>query len=177
MKFWIIKLSVAAASALLATVASAATFTIPDTGVSFDAPAGFTQLTAEEIGNKYLSNRAPTFVVGNARRTTTIAADLKPTELPKDKLAEVQASFEKVFDRIIPGIDWKERKLMDLQGQQWIFLEMTSRAVDTDIHNIMLVTPHKGKMLVFNFNSTKGEFPAVEKDLRKSLQSISLGNP
>lgn len=30
-------------------------------------------------------------------------------------------------------------------------------------------------MLVFNFNSTKSEFPAVEKELRKSLQTISVG--
>jgi len=174
MTSWIATLCLAAASALTATAASAATFTIPDAGVSFNAPEGFTQLTAEEIGNKYPSNRAPNFVVGNARRTTTIAFDLKPQGLPKDKLPQAKASFETLFDRIIPGIEWKEKKLLDMQGQQWIYFEMTSRAIDTDIYNIMMVTPHRGKMLVFNFNSTKSEFPSVEKELRKSLQTISV---
>lgn len=175
MTSWIATLCLAAATAFTATAAGAATFTIPDTGVSFDAPEGYTPLTAEEIGNKYPSNRGPTFVVGNARRSTTIAFDLKPQNLPKDKLPQVKATFETLFDRIIPGIDWKEKKLIDMQGQQWIYFEMTSRAIDTDIYNIMLVTPHRGKMLVFNFNSTKGEFPTVEKELRKSVQTIAVG--
>ncbi|WP_028605053.1 hypothetical protein [Ottowia thiooxydans] len=176
MKSWIATLCLAMASALAGTAVNAATFTVPGTNVSFNAPSGFTPLTADEISQKYPSNRAPSFVVGNARRTTTIAADLKPNELPKDKLPQVQASFESVFERVVPGIDWKEKKLIDMKGQQWIFFEMTSRAVDSDIYNIMLITPHQGKMLVFNFNSTKSEFPAVEKELRKSLQSIALGS-
>lgn len=29
-------------------------------------------------------------------------------------------------------------------------------------------------MLVFNFNSTKSEFPLVEKELRKSVQTIAV---
>ncbi len=51
---------------------------------------------------------------------------------------------------------------------------MMSRAVDTDIHNIMLVTPFRGGMLMFNFNSTREEFPRMEGALRRSLESISL---
>jgi hypothetical protein len=149
-------------------------FSLPQGGVTLNAPDGFTQLSPEEIAAKYPSARRPSFVVGNARRTTTIAMDLKPHTLPPEKLPEVKASFEKLFDRIVPGIEWKERKLIDMQGQQWIYFEMTSRAVDTDIYNIMLVTPHRGKMLVFNFNSTKGEFPQVESELRKSIQTIAL---
>lgn len=176
MKNWIATLSLAAViSALWTTTAvSAATFEIPDTGVSFKAPEGFTKLTSEEIGTKYASGRAPTFVAGNAQRTTTIAFDLKPQALTKDKLPQVKASFETLFDRVIPRIDWKQKKLIDMQGQQWIYLEMTSRANEADIYNIMLVTPHRGKMLVFNLNSTKGDFPAVEKELRKSLETIAV---
>ena len=59
-------------------------------------------------------------------------------------------------------------------GQQWIYLEMSSRAIDTDIHNIMLITPLQGKMLIFNFNSTKAEFPKVEAELRASINSIAF---
>lgn len=174
MKSWIATLCLAAASALAATTASAATFTIPDAGVSFSAPEGFTALTPEEIGSKYTTNRSPAVILGNARRTTTIAFDLKPQNLTQEKLPQVKASFEALFDRIIPGIDWKQKKLIDMQGQQWIYLEMTSRARDTDIYNIVLITPHRGKMLVFNLDSTKSEFPAVEKELRKSLQTIAV---
>ena len=53
-------------------------------------------------------------------------------------------------------------------------MEMTSNAVDTDIHNIMMLTGIDGKMLVFNFNSTREDFPRYEEELRKSLNSIEL---
>lgn len=167
-------LFIALAIGLSAFQINAATFSLPNVGVSFDAPEGYTELTPSEIASKYPSNRAPAFVVGNVRRTTNIAYDLKQNALPADKLPEVKAFFEAMFERIIPGIEWKQKKLIDMQGQQWIYLEMTSRAIDTDIHNIMLITPLQGKMLVFNFNSTKGEFPAVEAALRKSMETISL---
>ena len=174
MKNWIATLCLAAGAAATAPMAWAATFEIPDAGVSFKAPEGFTELTSEEIGAKYASGRAPTFVAGNAQRTTTIALELKPQALTKDKLPHVNASFETLFDRVIPRIDWKQKKLIDMQGQQWIYLEMTSRASEADIYNIMLVTPHRGRMLVLNLNSTKSDFPAVEKELRKSLETIAV---
>ncbi len=90
--------------------ASAARFSIPDAGVSFDAPEGFTQLTQQEILSKYPSGRAPAFVVGDERRTTTIAYDVKPDSLPPDKLVEAKASFEQLFERIIPGLDGKKER-------------------------------------------------------------------
>jgi hypothetical protein len=38
----------------------------------------------------------------------------------------------------------------------------------------MLITGVKDQMLVFNFNSTKQEFPAVEAALRASMRSIRM---
>ena len=119
---------------------------IPETTVSFEPPAGFTALTREEIAAKYPRGSGPGFVVGNQARTTSI-----------------------------PGLVWKERKLIGMGGQRWVFLEMTSTAVDTDIHNIMVITPHAGKLLMFNFNSTREEFADVEASLRRSIESITLG--
>jgi hypothetical protein len=149
-------------------------FSIPEGGVTFNAPDGFTLLSKEEISLKYPTSRPPSLVVGNKARTTTIAYDLKPESIPPDKLPEVKAAFEKLFERIIPKIVWKERVIKNLENQQWIYLEFTSQAIDTRIHNIMLITPLRGKMLVFNFNSTKEEFPIIESKLRKSLNSIKL---
>jgi hypothetical protein len=54
---------------------------------------------------------------------------------------------------------------------------MTSEAKDTDIHNIMLMTPQQSGFLVFNFNSTREEFPAVEAELRKAIESIRRSPP
>ncbi len=83
-------------------------------------------------------------------------------------------SFEKTFSRMIPGIEWKEKRILNLADREWIFLEMTSNAIDTDIYNILLVTNYGKEMLVFNFNSTKEDFPKYEKLLRQSVESIKI---
>ena len=142
--------------------------------VTFEAPEGFKKLAQDVIDKKWPSKRGPAFVVGNEAATTTIAYDIKPFKVPADELPKVQKSFTDQFSRIIPGIAWKKNKIIKLAGRNWIYLEMTSNAVDTDIYNMMLVTGYEGKMLVFNFNSTKEEFPQYEKRLRKSLNSISF---
>lgn len=149
-------------------------FTITGSGVSFDAPAGFTRLSQDEIDLKYQAKLAPAFVVGNERRTTTIAYDLRPQELSPDHLNQDKQAFEKIFERSIPGLIWKDRKIITLQNQRWIYFEMTSQAIDSDIHNIMLITPHKGKMLLFNFNSTVDDYKKFENVFKKSIQSITL---
>lgn len=147
---------------------------VGDTEVTFEPPAGFKPLSKEIIAAKWPTNRAPAFVVGNESASTTVAYDLKPHLLPQDKLEEAKAAFTQLFDRIIPGIEWKKNEIIEHAGQKWISMEMTSNAIDTDVHNIMLVTGYKDRMLVFNFNSTKKDFPKFEDSLRESLKSIKL---
>jgi len=155
-------------------VSSAETVTIPGTSISFDAPSEFKPLPKEIIDIKYPSSRSPRYVAGNESASTTIAYDLKPHNIPKDKLKEVQESFTSLFSRMIPGIQWKKNEIIRKDGTDWIYMEMTSNAIDTEIYNMMLVTGYENQMLVFNFNSTKKDFPKYEAQLRKSIESISL---
>jgi len=144
------------------------------TEVTFEAPEDFKPLGEELIALKWPTNRAPAYVVGTLNGSTTVAYDLKPNKVSQKDLPDLQKTFTQVFNRIIPGIQWKKNEIIQLSGQKWIMIEMTSNAVDTDIYNIMLVTGYEGKMLVFNFNSTKEDFPKYEAKLRKSLRSITL---
>lgn len=164
------------AAALLASFALQAQtkLTLPNSTVSFEAPDGFTQLSAEEIALKYPRGNPPKQVTGDARRTTSIAYDLKNNRLPESELEKGLAFFSDNLGKMIHGLVWKRKEIIELEGKRWIYLEMTSTAIDTDIHNIMLVTPHEGKMLMFNFNSTKEEFAKNELALRASLASIRL---
>ncbi|KXO08343.1 hypothetical protein AKG98_1942 [Moritella sp. JT01] len=75
---------------------------------------------------------------------------------------------------MIPGVEWKKKEIIELSGKKWVYLEMFSNAIDTEIHNIMLITSYGKEMLIFNFNSAKGEFPKYEDKLRASIQSIQL---
>ena len=147
---------------------------IGDTKVTFIPPAEFKKLPQRIIDLKWPNNRAPKYVVGNETASTTVAYDLKPNNIPQEHLAEIQKTFTDIFNRAVPGIQWKKNEIITHSGQKWIFLEMTSNAIDTDIHNIMMLTGYNGKMLIFNFNSTKEDFVKYEEQLRVSLKSIKL---
>lgn len=163
--------------ALAPCVAAAETFQVDGAACRFEAPRGFTPLTKEEIAAKFPSTRAPVSVVGNARRTTTVAYELKPDRLAPEQLPEAKQAFEQIFERVVPGLRWTKRDLVTMRGQAWIHFEFTSRAVDTDIHNIMLATSRAGRMLVFNYNATAADFAVMEADLRASIRSIRLAPP
>jgi len=153
---------------------SAEVITLDAGAIRFEAPEGFKPVPQEIIDLKYPSSRAPKYVIGNESAATTIAYDLKPNNIPQEKIDEARGAFTEMFSRMIPGLQWKENKTITLAGQKWGYLEMTTTAVDTDIYNIMLFTGHKGQMLVFNFNSTKEQFPKYEQSLRKAVESIQI---
>jgi hypothetical protein len=154
--------------------------TVSFDGVSFDAPEGFRPLTREEIAIKYPRAGAPDFVLGNIDpkgnidATTSIAYGFREIPIREDQLDDAKNDIEKTFEKMIPGLQWNERKLIEINDKRWIYLELSSAAIGTDIHNIILATSYQGKLLVFNFNSTKEEFPSVEAALRKSIASITL---
>ncbi|MEX1168047.1 MAG: hypothetical protein WEK74_14500 [Hydrogenophaga sp.] len=147
---------------------------VADSKASFEPPPGFGPVPQAIIDAKWPGNRAPRFVVGNERATTTVAYDLKPNTVPQDKLPEVQKAFTGLMERVVPGLRWVRNEIIEQAGQRWLYLELTSNAVDTDIHNMMLITGLGGQMLVFNFNSTKEEFPKLETALRASMRSIAI---
>ncbi len=148
--------------------------TLDGGAISFEAPEGFKPLPQEIIDLKYPSSRAPKQVIGNESAATTIAYDLKPNDIPQEKIDEAREAFSQMFPKMIPGLEWKENKVITIDGRKWGYLEMTTSAVDTDIYNIMLFTGYKGQMLVFNFNSTKAEFPKYESALREAVDSIKV---
>jgi len=167
-------LTVTFALILLSSALFADPIKVGDTDVTFEAPEGFQPWSKAMISTKWPTNRPPAYAVGIPSGSTTIAYDLKPNNISQEELPKAQKSFTQLFERLIPGINWKKNEIIEHSGQKWLLMEMTSNAIDTDIYNIMLLTGFKDKMLVFNFNSTKKDFPKYEAELRKSLQSVKL---
>jgi hypothetical protein len=153
---------------------TAKTISIPDTGITFEAPNDFTTLTTDEIAMRYPRSRPPKFALGNEQRTTAIAYDLTSTPLSLEKLPEIKPFLESFFEKNFAGIAWIKKEIVSIQGQPWIYLESTHTEEDDEFHNIILITSLRGKMLRASFSSTTEEFPKVEQTLRNSIQSIVL---
>ncbi len=154
--------------------AQAKTITLEYGRIVFDVPDDFQPLTTKISESESLSSRHPRYAAGTENAATTIAYDIKDSSLSADKLDEVRKAFANTFTQTVPGIEWKENKLIELGGKKWIYFEFESNAADAVIHNIMLTTNFDGKMLVFNFNSTVEDFEIREPALRASIQSIRV---
>lgn len=152
-------------------------YSLDDGRITFTAPDGLKPLSQELINSKFRDGQSKK-VVGNESGKVTIAYQLKKGEkqLSQNDLESIKSAFTKYFSRIIPGIQWIKKDIIELSGKKWIYFELQSNAIDTEIHNIMLLTDHKGDMLIFNFNATKDEFPKYNKALEKSIQSIRIRN-
>jgi hypothetical protein len=73
----------------------------------------------------------------------------------------------------LPKIKWVASEVRRIGNRDWAYLEFTAAGADQDIHNIMILSVHDSRPLLFNFNSTVVEFPRVERVLRVSMATIS----
>jgi hypothetical protein len=153
---------------------AAARITFGNGQLSFVAPPGFTQLTAQEIAQKFNRGNPPRNVLGNARRTTTIAYDLLDQRAPSTDLEAARKTFVGIYEQTFRGLKWVASDRRPVGALQTAYFEFTAPAADQDIHNVVLVSVFAGRVLMFNFNSTAIEFPQVEPSLRKSMASIAI---
>lgn len=153
---------------------SAQIITIPNTDVTFVPPSGFKPIPEAIKKVKWPMNTAPRFAVGNESASTTVAYDIKNQKATQEDLSLIKETLVKVFDRVIPQIQWKHNTIITHAGQKWIFLELTSAAVDTDVHNILLMTNYKDRIIVMTFNSTRQEYPRYKDALYQSIGSIKI---
>jgi len=157
-----------------ASLALAESVSVPGTNISFTPPAGFTALTQEELDLKFPNKNGPKFACGNERRTTTVAYDVRAVAITADALRDGLEPIGESMARVIPGAVWVGKRIERLAGVDWAYFELTSNALDADIHNIILMGPWEGKLVVFNFNATKADFELLEAALRASIKSITI---
>ena len=168
------KLGILCLTLILSSHAYAETIEVGDTGITFSAPDGFQPMSEEWKRTKWPGANRPSFAVGNERGSTTIAFDAKPQDISHMDLNELRTALAETFNLGVPGLKWVANKIIEHDGQSWIYLEMTSTALDTDIYNIVMLTGWNRQMVLFNFNSTREEFPRYEDALRASVKSIRL---
>ena len=140
--------------------------------VQLELPAGFTALNKVEIEQKFARGNAPKAVWGNANRTVTVAITDSPTRVEPAQLPELKAVMEQALPRAIPNLAWLDRSLISVQDRDWIRLELTSSALDTDIHNLMYLTSQRGHMWGVNYNATRDSFAANRGAFDRSMASI-----
>lgn len=144
--------------------------------VSFAPPDGFRAMTEGEIKIKYPRGNAPQYVYSNDQMDVSIAIIFSPQPVTLEGLPQLKAAMEQTLPRLIPGHNWLTREIVEINGRPWVHFEMTSFAIDTDIHNEMYLTAFEGKMLGFNFNSTEAQHNRYKDALQKSRDTMRVSD-
>ena len=132
-------------------------------------------MTDEMVAKKYPRGNAPEYVFSNERTTVSIAAGYTPAaNLTAEQLPQLKEYMEQTFERNTPGLRWIARGVKEINGSRWVRLEFQSNAVDTEIRNIILMTPLDDGLVMFNFNSTVGDYEAHEALLERSQESVRI---
>lgn len=148
--------------------------TLANGKVAFLLPPGFRAMTDAEIKLKYPTGNAPQFAYGNERLNVSIAITFSSQMVSMAQLPELKSAMEQMLPRLVPSISWITREMLQLNGRTWVHFELTSTAIDTDIHNEMYLTSFEGKMLGFNFNATKAQYPPYKETLHWSRDTIRI---
>ena len=144
--------------------------------VSFVPPDGFRKMTDAEIKLKYRLGNAPQYVYSNEPMNVSVAITFSSQAVAPEELTELKAAMERALPRLIPGLSWVTREIVEISGRPWVHFEIKSYAIDTDIHNEMYLTSFDGKMLGFNFNSTVAQRDRYKDALKKSRDTIRVLN-
>jgi hypothetical protein len=142
--------------------------------VSFEPPPGFRPMTEEMIRFKFPRGNPPTHVYANDKLNVSVAITFSPQPLSPTQLPELRAAMEQTLPRMVPGLKWLAREVVEINGTPWVHFELTSHAIDTDIHNHMYMTSLDGRLLGFNFNSTIGQYERYKDALTESRNSIRI---
>lgn len=163
-------------AAVVAPAAAQNTVSLEEGAITFDLPEGFTQLTAEQIATKYPAGpSAPRYAFGTVPDiVVSVAVTFSPASVTPEQLPELRDAMAEMMPRLNPTIQVVAKEMVEINGRTWVHLESTSQAIDTQIHNHTFLTSFRGKMLGFNFNSTKEKYYEVREQLLQSSRSIRL---
>jgi hypothetical protein len=143
--------------------------------IEFSPPEGFVELSAEQIRMKYPNANRPEVVYATPDMGVSVAVTFSPAQVTPEQLPELKVAMEQTLPRLIPNLSWITREIVVNNQVSWVHFELTSSAIDTDIHNHMYMTSLDGRMLGFNFNSTVAAYGDHAEQLKSSFESIKLG--
>jgi len=142
--------------------------------VSFVPPAGFRPMTEEMIQFKFPRGNPPQHVYANEKMNVSVAITFSPQALSPEQLPELKSAMEQTLPRLVPGLKWLAREIVEINGTQWVHFELTRHAIDTEIHNHMYMTSFIGRMLGVNFNSTIAQYEQHKEALARSRDSLRI---
>ena len=114
-------------------------------------PDTFTLMSNEMIAIKYPLKRSSDFVVYTDRdAAVNIAFEYFSKPILKEELPTLKGMLEGQFSK--PEIEFRNSEIKEINGSNFVMLEMVTPGIDTKIYNLMFTTSARGRLLMGSFN-------------------------
>lgn len=136
-------------------------------------PKAFKIMDAEMLALKYPSKQGTAFLVyTDEDATVNIAFEHLPNKATLQDLPAIKQVFEQQFNQ--PQIDFKKGEIKNINGRDFIVIEMITPAIDTEVYNLMFVTSLDGKLLMGTFNCTVEKMQEWQPLAEQILSSVKV---
>ncbi|WP_163934056.1 hypothetical protein [Paraferrimonas sp. SM1919] len=137
--------------------------------VSLDIPQGFSRMSDELARRKYPMEQRAKSIFTNSQGNVDILVNYTQNKVPDNQEDLLRQALSNNMKRMHPTAQWHSNEVVEINGHKYAFLELTTPALDTDIHNVMLATTVNGRVLIISFNMT---VELEEKWLDKALKTV-----
>ncbi len=136
---------------------------IGDTGITLVPP----------LGLKHDGSTSP-FILRSDDASTSMTLTVKNKDVSTVDIVKLKDSFRRVIGKSVPQAEWHQDGIMELEGRQWILLEMSSRAPGFDLHKLFLASGYRDRLLICEVDATEDGFRRFQGPIWASVLSINL---
>ncbi|WP_145090002.1 hypothetical protein [Rosistilla carotiformis] len=126
-----------------------------DGKLSLLLPEDFSEMDEERLKLKYPNELRPTLVYTNKSAAINVAINYTTKRMRRSEIGAFHQQMEGTYRKFHPTATWFHSGVVDIDGRNWIKLDLRTPASDTEIRNIMVGTSVKGRLLLVSFNVTK----------------------
>jgi hypothetical protein len=137
--------------------------------VSLDIPEEFSAMPLEMAKVKYPMEKRAKSILTNSEGNVDILVNYTQNKVPENQEELLRQALSNNMKRMHPTAKWHKNEVIELHGHKYAFLELTTPALDTDIHNVMLATSVNGRALIISFNMT---VELENKWLDKAIETV-----
>ena len=139
-------------------------------------PQGFSIMDEEMLKLKYPSERRPTLVYTNELGSINIAINHTKDRIQQSDIAAFHQRLDGMFRNLYPSATWFESGVIDINGREWLTLNLRTPAIDTEIRNIMIGTSVEGRLLLVSFNVTREQEDQWLEPAKAIVQSLRVND-
>lgn len=152
-------------------------FTFFDGKMALKLPKEFTDMPLEFAKLKYPSEHRPQIIKMNADGSVNLTLSLYQDKLKKEEIRDCIHTLKNVIERMNPAYLFFDLQVIEQDEQNVGYFDYKSNAIDSDLYNILFVTPIGGQTMMGAFNCRLGErddWKPIAIKIAKSIKDLTL---